>query len=487
MLTAWKLKARGSLEGSEKQGSIEKTKEEKRDKKKGSKFSNIFKRSKDKKGKAQDDDEDWLSKDSRSGQQSPQPKISSDNVSVESQGQSSPQKVHPARQSSKLQKAPPSKQNSLRRPTSREEQQQQQIIQQQPQQRPEPISNTAPRVESAIIPDGALKNPFEDPEALDTEPSQQQQPPSQLQPQQRQQRQSQQIQQARPTLQIVPSDGSVKSTNTTEFASPQSESSLRNVFSPLRDALRPTQPAPASEPPKAERVKKAKARMALDESDSSEDESGVTSSFPAAPLRQQPEPQTQHPSSSPTKDRLSESPVQVSPVVAPAQPPPLVGDSSSHSDEAVSPVSPSSTPELVERPYDPPPSSMTSRSIPMSTPQPPGAFPTPPLGMLQTSQPFPQYQQTTPPTQHTESLSASTTPVSSRTQHEWSDASLRQYLETAQDEIRDLLLVVGDTSEVKVGKDNRVVKSFEGDLERFKDLERRLDRMVVELCARNGV
>lgn len=132
-----------------------------------------------------------------------------------------------------------------------------------------------------------------------------------------------------------------------------------------------------------------------------------------------------------TRERLSESPVEVIP---PDQsrsqaPPPLVVDSSSQEDPSVSPVSPASSVELVEAPQD----AIDREQTPVSTAHSSNGAPT------------------------------------------WSDASLRAYLEDDSD-IRDLLVVVHDKTNVKPAPpDHPLVKNL------FKEENRRLGEISNQL------
>ena len=375
-------------------------------------LSGLFKR-KDRKSKAQNDEDDpeWLNKEIAASQQSSQPKLSLDSTSTEAASTpASPQKSQPQRQSSKLQKSPPTKSNSVsKRPGSRDGQN----------------SPRASGIESRVNaiqadqPPAALapENPFDNPRFVEPE-------------------NKNEISQQRPALRIKTPDQTLEqhqSTSTT-LKSPV-DSKSRNVFSPIRDALRPSPLAIESRP---EKVKKATSRMMIEDSDSSLEEE------PKQPLPG-PISQQDNQNPSPNKDRLSESPVQVSPMANASQPPPLVGDSSSQDEAALSPPSPASTPELVERPME---ENTSTRDDATNTP--------------------------------------SSTIQSSRQVPEWSDSSLRSYLDSDND-IRDLMLVVHDTSDVKPpGPDHPVVGSFSETQTRLSGMESRLDGLLQDLLARRA-
>ena len=232
----------------------------------------------------------------------------------------------------------------------------------------------------------------------------------------------------------------------------------RGMFSPIKDVLKSS---PAE--PKPEKVKRAKQRMQMDEFDSSSeseereeteplserpsyDEADTHRSIPEDIQHSNHEPQAptipQVESSHETaRERLSESPVEV---LAPQehhrspQPPQLMVDTSSQEDPSTSPVSPLSSPELIEAPNE---NHTVREETPASTAQ-------------------------------------SSTPT-------WSDASLRAYLEDDGD-IRDLLVVVHDKSQIKpVGRDHPVVKNlFREENRKLGEISNRLDRLLGDYLTR---
>ena len=177
------------------------------------------------------------------------------------------------------------------------------------------------------------------------------------------------------------------------------------------------------------------------------------------------------PHPAPSMERLSESPVEVSPPVGPErntphQPPPLVTDMSSPSDSSPSPISPPSSPELIE-----PPSSTSAQSQKQGES---GREVSTPL------KPIP------PPVNTLQDSPASTSASTSRSLPAWSDASLRAYMED-DSEIRDLLIIVHDKSGVVPRKDHPVVKSlFKEENKQLSDIERRLDGLLGDFLARRG-
>ena len=283
----------------------EKPKEDKRKEKK-SMLGGLFKR-RERKSKTQteDDDMDWLAKETGVSRQGSQSKVSSESIPSEpSSTPSSPQKNQPVRQTSKLQKNPPSKSNSFNRGSQKN------IA--------TDVVSAPPQVEAPqqVSP---LTNPFDNiaGESIIADRSFIEQ-------------------------RFGPQINASASAPASEEPKPSSDSRSRNVFSPIRDVLR--NPQPGAEP-RPEKVKKATTRMALEDSDESQDEVllkghdlNVNQKEPKAP--------------SPTHDNLSESPVHVTPVLSASQPPQAT-DSLSSQDEVVrAPDSPTSSPELVERPTE---------------------------------------------------------------------------------------------------------------------------------------
>ena len=407
----FQAKARGSLDNVESPTTGEKPKDEKRKEKKSGMLSGLFKR-KDRKSKAQSDDEDpeWLNKEIAASRQSPPPKTSLDSTPTEGTSvPTSPQRSQPQRQSSKLQKAPPGKSNSIsKRPGSRDG---------QSSLRASGVDTRANIPQSNQPPTtSAPENPFENPRFVELESK------------------AEDAQQ-KPSLRIQTSDQSPEPYQ--PAGAPKSPTDLkpRNVFSPIKDVLRPAQSATE---PKPEKTRKATSRMTIEDSDSSPEEGPTRPLEALAPQQHSRQP-------SPNKDRLSESPVQVSPMANASQPPPLVGDSSSQDDTALSPASPSSTPELVERPIE---ESASARDDATNTP--------------------------------------SSTVQSSRQAPEWSDAGLRSYLD-GENDIKDLMLVVHDTSSVKPpGPDHPVIGSFSETQTRLRGMESRLDGLLQDLLARKA-
>ncbi|MCJ1355209.1 MAG: hypothetical protein MMC33_005200 [Icmadophila ericetorum] len=405
-------KGRGSLDAFEKAvAATEKTKEEKRKEKKPGMLSGLFKR-KDRKSKSQvdEDDSEWLSKEI--AKDAPKTKASSENLAQDAQSPpTSPQRNQPQRQTSKLQKPPPGKQGpTSKRPPSREGSMSER------QKTPEPGASSLPP------PNRSAPTPV-DPDPYVLEEAERANHANQIP--------GTTVSREITQLSGPPPDYNQPSTST--------EPKSASIFSPIQDALRP---ALSNTEPKLEKAKRAKERVPMDDFDSSP-ESENTNPF------QSPEDHSvfaeNHSEEQSTRERLSESPVQVSPVGAlhPIHhPPPLVGDSSSQEERSASPESPSSTPELIEAPREE--GGRDGESV------------------------------------------ASTTQLSSNAPT-WSDASLRTYLEDDTD-IRDLLIVVHDKSDVKpAGPDHPIVANLcREENRRLGEMSTRLDGLLQDWLARKS-
>lgn len=120
--------------------------------------------------------------------------------------------------------------------------------------------------------------------------------------------------------------------------------SRRGILSPVRDVLA-TSPSNS----KPEKLKISEHRMPLDESDSSPDNEQPPESLPETKFHDTPVS-----NSTSTQERLSESPIEVASPdqVAKHHTPTLVVDTSSQEDPSNSPASLVSSPELVEAPRD---------------------------------------------------------------------------------------------------------------------------------------
>ena len=387
----------------------------------------MFKR-KDKKSKSQDKElEESEKTSSEASRNSPQPKESLESLTQETRGAKLMQQ--PNKQASKLQKSPPTKlspkssynlrEPSSARPISAEE---------ESPHIPEP--SRAPPSVSDSNESMHIVHPESDIVTEDTAPALNFNPPIQ-----------------------------------SYDNSPQAESprgGRRETSSPFRD---PPHFSPSE--PKPERVQRARNRMPMDDFDSTSSEDEPTEQ--ALSERGSQEESERHlaiardaqhddhqgasvlRTAEPAKERLSESPIEVTPPhefqQIPSQephrplhqPPPLMVDTSSQEDPSISPTSPLSSPELVEAP-----SEHTVREVtPASTAQ-------------------------------------SSTPT-------WSDASLRAYLED-DSEIRDLLVVVHDKSNIKPARrDHPIVKNmYREENRKLGEISNRLDGLLGDYLARKS-
>jgi len=389
--------------------------DKKRKDKKPGMLSGLFKR-KDKKDRGQEDrgeEHEKVSEDS--SRASPQPKASSESLSQDVRLAPKPQST-PQRQPSKLQKPPPADLSPVRQAAS---------------QRPEPLKVQTPGAPQPSSPQKENSGPST-------------------------------LRQVGPEPQTVENSPAPLRVRSPE-AQPATNISLQaneksSIFSPFTSA-RKTQLAtsPAEPTIKPVKSKKAASRFAIDDSESDEDEP-----ISHAPAHIQYHTQDAAPPeaiSRATRDRLSESPVQVSPIEPaghnpfsdpappPSHPPPLAPDSSPTDDEApISPISPSPSPspDLVES--------------------------------------IPNYSDSVAKDVPTPASIATSTPT-------WSDASLRTYLDSDGDaDIKDLLMIVHDNSGVvPAGPDHPIIGNlFKDERQKMSEMERKLDGMLESWLARKG-
>lgn len=233
--------------------------------------------------------------------------------------------------------------------------------------------------------------------------------------------------------------------------------------------------------PKPEKVRKAKERVALDDFDSSADESDDPFTDPEAQDKAR-EQTTAEP-----VGRLSESPVHVSAADAhptggasrdqesdAQHPPGLTGDNSSA--DTSSRVS---TPDLDAASPD----TIVPKKLAVAAPR-SGTSPSP-THLSPTANNIPPPTRAAPvPLNVNTSPSASPIPVSSESAAlpAWSDASLRSYLDDGS-EIRDLLLMINDTNGVvPVAKDHPLMSGlFVEETKAAQSLSSELDRLLAGL------
>ncbi|TVY20948.1 Tip elongation aberrant protein Tea4 [Lachnellula arida] len=399
------LKPRPSLDKLEKDSSIDKVrdkkdkKEKKEKEKKPGMLSGLFKR-KDKKSKNSIDEEvDELMASKRSGENSrgsPVPsKDSDDVVSIEEPSQA----PEAQRNHSKLQKQPRVEMSPIRKAGPGKEQR---AI--EPQQAPAP--DRAPPAESVQAPSMRL---------VQAEPA------------------------GSPKQQVRIMTPEPNRGPAPILAAPKEQKAPSAISKMLRSA------GSSNSEPKPIKAKKAKSRVELDDFDSSTEDSATEEPAPA-PSRQAPQrpipgsfpdsyistPVNERPD--PVEERLSESPVQVSPIT-PVQsyPPPLMVDTSSQ-EEVPSPQS-SPSPELIDA-----------------------------------------------DDAQEKKGGSSTTSASTST---WSDAHLRTFFEDDAD-IKDLLVVVYDKSGVvPAGPDHPITGNlFKEENAKLADITNRLDGMLGDWLAR---
>ncbi|KAL8987966.1 MAG: hypothetical protein Q9177_002891 [Variospora cf. flavescens] len=401
------LKNRPSIDSLEKgSSSPEKSKDDRKRKEKKGMLSGFFKR-KDKKGRSLEEsteDSDKVSEEDLR-LQSPQPSVSSESMRDENQASRTGTQQQPQRQTSKLQKSPPSK-LSQKSSISRGETPSIRSVMAEPAKSSIPQPSRSPP---------KLNMEFESAPLVDPEPWQSSEPATAPQT----------------TLSTHASRDEL-----TEMDSPKS--TRQGMFSPIRDALRSSS---STSEPKPEKAKKAKHRMPIDDFDSSSDNEEAPA--PSQISTHRPAP-TQPPVDEDSRDRLSESPVQVSPpeqAQTSQHPPALMIDTSSQDDPSTSPVSPLSSVELVEAPRE----DIGRDETPASTAQ------------------------------------------SSTNAPSWNDARLRAYLDDGSD-IRDLLVVVHNRTEVKAAPpDHPLVKNiFKEENRRLGEMSTRLDGLLDDWLARKS-
>ncbi|KAL6721706.1 protein phosphatase regulator [Lecanora helva] len=421
------LKNRPSLDSLEKEPSNEKTKDDKKRKEKRGMLGGMFKR-KDKKSKGQEKELEEVEKVSNEvSRQSPQPKESLENLTQEPQATRSASQAQ--KQAGKLQKSPPTK-VSPKSPYSPKEPAATRSIpaEQQTNYIPEPSRPPPPASE----PNRSIHLVQPEPDIVTEDTA--------------------------PALNFNPAVQSYE-----EPGEPDSPNlGKQGLFSSIKDAVR----SPSESKP--EQARQAQTRMQMNDFDTSSSEDEPTERDPSAGEFQDEgerhlaiaqnaqydqhdeEAASLHQTES-AKERLSESPVEVTPPQdfqptpppepqrTPHQPPPLMIDTSSQEDPSTSPISPSSSPELVEAPDE----NATREETPASTAQ-------------------------------------SSTPT-------WSDASLRAYMDD-DSEIRDLLVVVYDKSNTKPARrDHPIVKNmYKEENRQLREISNQLDGLLGDYLSRKS-
>lgn len=402
-------------------------------------LSGLFKR-KDRKHRGQEDDtEDYEKVSEELPRDSSQPKESSESLSQEAQAPKSASQ-QPQRQSSKLQKAPPTKHIPVKPPPRAE---QKGALVEQPFVGPQ-LNSGPPAV------DGPVLTPPAQPDA--TRPSNDIAVQRVMSPEQSRDDLIESPKGTRQETRVSDEtsespkdtgqetrirDGTSESpmgtrqdmsTRVRDGTSESPKGTRHELYTPARDMSYESKP---------EKLKIPKQRMPLDEFDSSPDTAEPPKSLP----KKDQGPVT----TEPPKERLSESPVQVDlpDRLRSPNPPRLVVDTSSQEDPTASPASPASpasSPEIIEAPrYN------DREETPASTTRSPSITPT------------------------------------------WSDASLRAYLEDDSD-IRDLLVVVHDKSNVKpADPDHPLVKNlFKEENRKLGEISNQLDHLLGAWLARKS-
>jgi hypothetical protein len=410
------LKAKSSLETFDKLVSpdSDKSGDEKKKKEKKGMLGGFFKR-KDKKGKVQDNEvEDGKKASDELSRVSPQTKKSSESPSQD------PRPIKgdkiPHRQTSKLQKQPPH--ISPRSSPSKDNFQR---VDQSPH--PSMDSTISPSQDSSSTP-STLRSPI--------------------------------AEQGKAQENVSPRIGSPDP----RYERAPSPKEKKMTLSTMSDALKP---APVNKDVEEETnpvaVQPANNRFDVEDMESDED---VTPSIEPQQVRHVP-PTLVTSSAEPCRERLSESPIEVSPIEPPqsqksssiSQPPTLMVDTSSNSERrSVSPISPtsSSSPSLVDADAETPNDA----------------------------------EELTNPTATSPHADAPT-PSTARSTPTWSDASLRTYMDN-DDDIRDLLIIVHDKSNViPAGPDHPITGNlFGAEKGRLAEMQSNLDSMLTNWLIRKN-
>jgi hypothetical protein len=239
------------------------------------------------------------------------------------------------------------------------------------------------------------------------------------------------------------------------------------IFTPISDALKPAPirshdkdvPAETKQRP----AKAAMNRFDIDDMESDNDETAPTTK--PEQVRHVPPVVVTHPAE-PYRERLSESPIEVSPLEPPersksssaSQPPMLMVDTSSSNSErrSISPISPTSS-----------------------------SSPSPSLVDVDAETPNDAEESTNPSAASPHADAP--TPSTSRSTPTWSDASLRTYMDNDGD-IRDLLIIVHDKSNViPAGPDHPITGNlFGAEKGRLAEMQSNLDSMLTSWLSRKN-
>lgn len=412
------LKPKSSLETFERLVSPESDKsDDKKKKEKKGMLGGLFKR-KDKKGKIQDNEiEDGKKASDELSRVTPQSKKSLENLSQDIKPGKGEKAPH--RQTSKLQKQPPPHVSPRASPSKENFQ--------ASEQSPQPSINSivSPSQDSSSA-RSTLRSPVPD--------------------------------QSRPMENISPRIGSPE-VRPERAISPSGNQSM---FVPVTDALTP---APVRSPNRGLEAESkpvlAQQAPSSDEVDNVESDGEATPIVEPQQVKQKPPTLVTKPAE-PYRERLSESPIEVSPIdpadnfpSSTSQPPHLMIDTSSNSERpSISPISPtsSSSPSLVD--------------VDAETPN--------------------DAEESTNPTATSPHADVQT-PSTARSTPTWSDASLRTYMEN-EDDIRDLLIIVHDkTNVIPAGPDHPITGNlFGAEKGRLAEMQSNLDSMLTSWLARKN-
>ena len=213
-------------------------------------------------------------------------------------------------------------------------------------------------------------------------------------------------------------------------------------------------------------AKRAKNRFAIDDSDSEADSTPTqepSRAPPAPPVERDISPPEEEPAAKSTSGRLSESPIEVSPVEK------SLG--SAHQQHEFSPGSPGLMVDTSST-SEPPVESVESESRSSSP------------SMIDAETPNDNDQSTNPTTisPHADVP----TPSTARSTPTWSDASLRAYMDN-DDDIRDLLVIVHDKSNVVPAPDHPFTGNlFSNEKSRLAEMQSSLDSLLNGFLSRKS-
>jgi hypothetical protein len=244
---------------------------------------------------------------------------------------------------------------------------------------------------------------------------------------------------------------------------------------------------------KPTKAKKAKARIQLDDFDSPADDEGPN------PFKEQEARAAAVAEGNGSAESLSDSPVEISHSTFMHGteiihiPTPGPDDQPGSDEEDEEPESLTSSPSIIEHPFELPSDSSDIQQDDDATPTAPRS---PAINEQQPAES--QKPSSSPPdrglssdsvnTSTTNSSSAHLSPISSASQQPWSDSSLRAWLEDGS-EVRDMMVMIYDTSDVvPASKDHPFMRGlFVEERKGVQDMMGRLDGLLGNLMERRGV